>query len=186
MTGEQLIENINEIYYLVHQANTRMAILWLENMVFTWRWWLELGLTIIPWIVWFIVRKKESTDRLLYAALVTALIAGYLDYAGIALGLWSYKSQVIPFIPAFMPWDFTLLPVFTMFFLQYYPKVNPWIKALLYAGFGSFIVQPFAVYLDLYDPKQWKHYYSVPFLIVIYLIAHYFAYRSKFKKLDTK
>ena len=59
------------------------------------------------------------------------LICSWLDLMGILFGLWSYYDNVVPFSPAFLPWDFTLLPVVIMFLLQIKPKINPIIKAIL-------------------------------------------------------
>lgn len=33
-----------------------------------------------------------------------------------------------------------------------------------------------------YNPKEWKHWYSVPFALAIYLISHYAANGKRFNK----
>jgi hypothetical protein len=38
---------------------------WVHDIVVTWRWWVGVILTFLPWIFWFFYRKKESTDRYL-------------------------------------------------------------------------------------------------------------------------
>jgi hypothetical protein len=65
-------------------------------------------------------------------------------------------------------------------------KYQPFFKSLAYSLFGSFVIQPLSVFLGIYDHKIWQHYYSVPFFIVIYLIAHYLATRREFSPLDSK
>ncbi|MGM0875044.1 MAG: CBO0543 family protein [Bacillota bacterium] len=75
------------------------------------KWWLGVGLPIIPWLLWFKFRKKESSDRLLYVGYFVILISSWLDIMGVALGWWFYKSKVIPVIPTYIPWDITLMPV---------------------------------------------------------------------------
>lgn len=47
----------------VHQAHVELLHIWLKDIVFTWHWWIDLSLTILPWILWLKVRKKESTHR---------------------------------------------------------------------------------------------------------------------------
>lgn len=36
-----------------------------DDFLFTWQWWFGIALFIVPWIIWFILRNKESTGRLL-------------------------------------------------------------------------------------------------------------------------
>lgn len=174
----------DKIDALIEKAITNLQELWLSHIIFTWQWWLGVAMTVMPWVVWFLVRKKDSTGRLLYAGLLTIVVSSYLDVLGISLGLWTYYYHVIPFIPTFIPWDFSLLPVATMLFIQYKPKLSPYIKAVTFSAFSSFIFQPFNVWLGLYDPKEWKHYYSFPILVIIYLMAHFLSRRSRFKRIE--
>jgi hypothetical protein len=156
---------------------------WLNDVFLTWRWWLLVIITIVPWILWVLFRKKDSTYRLLLAGLSVALIASYLDKFGYWLSLWSYPIMPIPIIPAHIPWNLTLAPVSVMVTIQFKPNITPYLKSVVYSLFCSFVAQPLSVLLGLYDPKIWKHYYSVPFFIVIYLIAHYLATRQEFSPL---
>ena len=161
----------------------RFYYYWLNNVFLTWRWWLLVISAIVPWILWVRFRKKDSTFRLLLAGLSVALIATYLDKFGYWLSLWSYPIMPIPIIPAHFPWNLTLAPVSIMATIQFKPNINPYLKSVVYSLFSSFVAQPLAVLLGLYDPKVWRHYYSVPFFIVIYLIAHYLATRQEFSPL---
>ncbi len=159
---------------------------WLNNVFLTWRWWLVVILTIVPWILWVLFRKKDSTYRLLSAGLFVALITSHFDKYGYWLSLWSYPIMPVPIIPAHFPWNLTLFPVSVMATIQFKPNINPFFKSLAYSLFGSFVIQPLSVFLGIYDHKIWQHYYSVPFFIVIYLIAHYLATRREFSPLDSK
>jgi hypothetical protein len=156
---------------------------WLNNVLLTWRWWLVVILTIVPWILWVMFRNKDSTYRLLLAGLAVALITSYLDKFGYWLSLWSYPIMPIPIMPPHFPWNLTLAPVSIMATIQFKPNINPYLKSVVYSLFNSFIIQPLSVLLGLYDQKLWKHYYSVPFFIIIYLIAHYLATRKEFNPL---
>lgn len=99
-----------------------------------------------------------------------------------ALGLWEYNSELIPLTPPLLPWNFTIMPVTSMLFYQYKPQINPLIKSVVFSAIGSFIGQPMFAYIGVYNPKHWKHYYSFPILVIIYLIGHYFLTRKNFKE----
>jgi hypothetical protein len=177
------IKGTEGVYNLISQANDDMIKLWFKYTFLTWRWWLGVGLAIIPWVLWLIFKKKESANRLLFVGFFIMLITSWIDLMGILFGLWSYYFNVVPFSPAFIPWDFTLLPVSIMFLLQIKPKISPVIKAIAFSVFSSFLAELFFVWLGTYNPKYRKYFHSFPIVIVIYLISDWFSKRSDFKKL---
>ncbi|MFD2970589.1 hypothetical protein [Peribacillus deserti] len=83
-----------------HAFMDRMSA-WEQEVLFTWQWWLGIGLTIIPWIIWLIYRKKDSSGRLLYSGTFVALLSVTLDNIGVQLSLWNYLKA--PAIPAYFP-----------------------------------------------------------------------------------
>lgn len=172
------IRNAEQIY---HDANMELLHHWLSHGVFSWTWWICTALTILPWLFWFSVKKSDSTDRLLYSGFSIIILSSYLDMLGMSMGLWGYDCQIVPTIPPYMPWDFTLMPVVSMLFYQYKPNVHPFLKSVVFSAIGSFIVQPLFEWIGIYDPKGWKNYYSFPILIGIYLIGYYFYTRDRFQ-----
>ncbi|MGJ9386192.1 CBO0543 family protein [Salipaludibacillus sp. CF4.18] len=180
--NESLQEQIEKTYNLIVQAHNQMAEIWQENVLFTLQWWFGLTLAIVPWVLWIIYRKKDSTIRLLSAGFFVMLISSWLDFAGVTFGLWYYIYEIIYFIPSFFPWDFSLLPVTIMFLIQIKPNVSPLIKAIFFSVFTSFIAQPFLIWSGLYQPIHWEHIYSFPIYIVIYLIAHYISTRNSWSR----
>ena len=171
------------VYNSISQANVEMIKVWVKYSFLTWQWWSGVCLAIIPWVLWMIFRKKESTYRLLFVGFFVMLIASWLDLMGILFGLWSYYFNVVPFSPAFFPWDFTLLPVSIMFLLQIKPTFSPIIKAIGFSVFSSFMAEPFFVWIGVYNPKHWRSIYSFPIYIVIYLVSDWFSKRMPFKQL---
>jgi hypothetical protein len=169
-------KNGNEIEKLVYEK----IDIWKEYVLFSELWWLGVGLSIIPWIVWFIIRKKDSTDRLLYVALFVMVISLCLDVLGDQLGIWSYRYNVIPVLPTYLPWDITLMPLTVIVILQFKPKATPFLKALLFAFISSYLAEPFFHKLQIYNLKHWKYTYSFPIQIVIYLLSHYISKRNDF------
>jgi hypothetical protein len=175
-------DNVTEIEKLVQQC----IEIWINNIVFSGLWWMGVALTIIPWIIWLLFRERDSSDRILYAGFFVMVISVCLDAIGDQYGLWTYRFNVIPVFPAYLPWDVTLMPVTVMFFIQIKPNVNPFIKAILFALLASYIAEPFFNWLEVYDPNHWKYTYSVPIHIFIYLIAHYLTRREKFSRFYQK
>ena len=169
-------ENIEQIHKLIQEKIN----IWSEYVLFSGLWWLGVGLSVIPWIIWFIVRKKESTDRILYAGFFVIVISLALDIVGDQYSLWHYRYNVLPIVPTYFPWDITLMPVTVMIFLQVKPNMNFFIKAVMFALFSGYIAEPFFQWLEVYVPTQWKFTYSIPIQVAIYLVAHYLSRRDKF------
>lgn len=184
MNQKEYLEKADKIYDLIEKAHDKKFHFWLENVIFTWQWWLGLALLIVPWILWFFFRRKTSTYRLFTAGLFVIFISSSLDFIGVALGLWHYNYDVLPFLPSFTPWDITILPVITMFLIQLKPNLNPFLKAFIFAGGSAFIGEPIFSWLKLYSPEQWKYIYSFPFLFSIFLLAHFISTRNEYNSLE--
>ncbi|MGE5422266.1 MAG: CBO0543 family protein [Ignavibacteriales bacterium] len=174
---------LEHAYRLITEANHEMIRIWVRDTLFGWEWWLGFVLAIVPWVLWKIFKKQESTNRLLYAGMFVVIITSWLDIIGVLFGLWSYYHNVVPFSPAFVPWDFTLFPVTVMFLLQWKPDIPPIYKAIGFSIFGAFISEPIFAWLGMYNPKNWEYYYSFPILVCIYLVADWLSKRSDFEKL---
>lgn len=58
---------IRKGYDLIYQSGIQMYSTWFNYVLFTWRWWVQVAFTIIPWIVWGVFKRRQSTDRLLYS-----------------------------------------------------------------------------------------------------------------------
>ncbi|WP_254777626.1 CBO0543 family protein [Paenibacillus naphthalenovorans] len=86
------------------------------------------------------------------------IVSSWLDQLGIAMGLWHYHWEVIPFMPANFPRNFSLLPVTVMFLHQYKSGIHPLFKALLFGGFSAFVAEPISQMADLYHSIHWKQY----------------------------
>lgn len=176
-------KEIGDIYDLIKEAHRQMYRLWLENILFSWRWWVGLVLSIIPWLIWIKYRKKDSTDRLLLAGAVTIIITSFFDFVGSCYKLWYYDSKLIPIIPTYLPWDITLFPVSVMFLLQIKPNANRFLKALVFSISCAFIFEKFFKWAGFYFEVNWNSFYSFPIYFFIYLIADFFSRRDNFSRL---
>lgn len=172
-------KNLHEITQL-YQAHMNF---WYEHILFSWRWWLGVGVIIIGIIVFLSLRKSRQADRLFYAGFFTAIISMVLDMIGHYLGLWEYRYEVYP-PAAYFPWDIFFIPTVVMLLLLVKPAMNPWIKAIVLGLATSLIGLPVLNWLGIYNPLNWHYIYSFPIQVVIYLIAHYVSRRTKFDPLN--
>lgn len=172
------IDQVTQQYVATHDEIERI---WMEYMVFTWHWWLDVGLAVLPWILWFIVRDKKNTHNLLYAAFFTILAATILDMLGVAQGAWNYNTLLIPYLPQYLPWDLTVMPVTAMLFYQFYPKIKPWIKGIVFGLVASYVVEPIFIWLGVYEPTNWEHHYSLPIYFLIYMIGNWLYTKKRYE-----
>ncbi|MGD6942821.1 hypothetical protein ACQCT6_12365 [Cytobacillus gottheilii] len=85
--SKHIKELINEQYESIDDAHSALTEIWMEDILFSFGWLTTLVLTVLPWVVWFIFRNKDSSARLLLGGLWAMLISSWLDYVGVTLGL---------------------------------------------------------------------------------------------------
>lgn len=172
----EAVDRISLQYEIIHNEIERI---WIEQMVFTWHWWLDASLAVLPWIFWLIVRDKKNTHNLLYAGLFTMLCATLLCMAGISQGSWNYNTWLLPYFPEYLPWDLTVMPVGAMLFYQFFPKINPWLKGVAFGAVAAYAIEPLFILLGFYEPSNWEHHYSLPIYFVIYMIGYWLYTRKQ-------
>ncbi|MED4224587.1 CBO0543 family protein [Neobacillus cucumis] len=175
----------DELEKLTEMNNKAQEIkfdIWNDHVVFTAHWWITVFLTIVPWILWFFFRKKDSSSRLLFAGFFSMIVSILFDFIGTKLGFWLYYYDLMPFIPSFSPWDITLIPVLIMSLIQIKPSVNPFVKALLFSIIASFIGEPLFRHFGFYKPIKWDSLYSFPINYCIFLIAYFLSRRKSFNE----
>lgn len=178
-----LSKKTEEIYDTIVHAHEDMVALWLQDVVFTWRWYLGISLVLLPIGLWIFFRNKASTGRLLLAGFFVIIVSMLLDLVGTALGLWRYHYEVVPLIPSHIPWNLVLLPIMTMFFIQIRVGWNPYAKAVLFAVINSLVSEPLAEWVGFYVPVKWNGFYSFPIYIVIYIAAYKLTNKIEFKEI---
>lgn len=182
MPYDRAIKNAYEILY---NANHQIYITWFKYVLFTWQWWLQAALTIIPWILWAIFRKRQSTSRLLLSGMFVFIFSYILDLIGIISGLWQYRWELLPMTPSITPWDGSLIPVAVMLTLQYNPfNLNRYLKAIIFSAAASFLVEPIFMHYGFYILIKWKFIYSFPITGLMYLIADWLSRRDTVSKLN--
>jgi hypothetical protein len=171
MVPEHVKSKVAQYYSKYSDTAKDLFHFWKSEIVFTFSWWIGLLFIAVPWLIWFFVRDKRNTHKYLYAGFFVIIVSSYLDFIGIQAGLWMYYIEVVPTIPAYFIWDFTLMPVLVILMIQYKPTVNPYIKAVIFSIISSFIAEPLFESIGFYHTIHWKYYYSVPIQFVIFLAA---------------
>jgi hypothetical protein len=170
---------LDGIYIELSNLNYKIFHIWSTQIVFNWRWWLGVILCFLPWIIWIKIRDKKNTVRLLFVGLVVMIISTFLDSLGISYDLWHYNFKVLPLVNGVgFPWDYALLPVGIMLILQLKPQINVYIKAVIFAFCTAFIIEPFFVWISMYDIAHWKYQYSCIIYFFLYLLFSH-IYKSK-------
>ncbi len=172
------------LYDRLHEIHIEYFHVWKSTIFLSWRWWVGVGLIVIPWVVWLIVRKRGSTSRLLFVGAFIGLLASFLDMVGVALHLWYYPVTVFPLMPSFIPFDLSALPVTAMLWVQCFPKVRPIIKAIAFAVTGGFVFEPVCVRLGLVAHVRWEYWLTALALFFIYLLANFLSERRSFQPIS--
>ncbi|MBD1378915.1 CBO0543 family protein [Metabacillus arenae] len=179
-------EKADDIYKALVSADQKYHAFWFEYVFLSWQWWFCVILAVIPWVFWWKFRIKESTNRLLLGAFSIISISMFLDSIGAELGLWDYRYEPIPFLPSFLPWDLSLLPVIFLVLVQIKPNISPVLKAIFYSVISAFIGEPFFEWLGFYKLIRWNHFYSFPIYILIFLIVNSLVTSENFEQLKKK
>jgi hypothetical protein len=172
---QQEVDKILQEYGRVHDEIERV---WADKMVFTWHWWLDVALSVLPWVLWLIVRDRKKTHSLLYVGFFSMLIATLLDMAGVSQGGWQYNTLLLPYFPNYLPWDLTIMPVVLMLFFQYLPNISPWLKGAVFGATAAYVVEPIFIWLGVYESSGWEHHYSLPIYFAIYMLGYCLYTRS--------
>jgi hypothetical protein len=176
-------EKMDKLANAGNEITNQIIALWFNEVLFTWRWWVGVMITIFTWLFWIKYHKKESKYRLLTAGFFVMTVSVSLDAIGVQIGLWTYRYEVIPLAPAYIPYDLALMPVVIMFLIQYKPQYSPFKKSIIFGILTALIGEPLIVFLDIYKPENWRSLYSIPIYTVIFLIAHWLTTRKKFDTL---
>lgn len=184
MNHEEKEKIVGELYKEVDKVNDKYFNFWKEHTLLHWDWWVSLGLTIIPWLIWWKYRDKENTARFMFSAFFIVIISSWLDFMGVVCGLWYYTGKIIPSIPSYIPWDFCLVPVTMTLLMQIRPEGSPLKKAVLYGVLAAFIGEPLFELIGFYTRLKWENIYSFPIYILIYLCADWVSKRKSFGPLS--
>ncbi|RBP88729.1 hypothetical protein DFO70_11353 [Cytobacillus firmus] len=185
MAFEEGLAKSEKAYQQFTEISAAFADILKNDFITTWQWWFGLALFIIPWLVWFKYRKKDSTGRLLLAGLLSIILSLTIDLAALSLGLWSYPMIIIPLAPfLFLPYHFSLAPVGIMFALQIKPQMNSLLKGILFSAIAAFGGMNFFNAIDFYNPKSWSTLYDFVIFLTLYYAGYWITKMESLQGLD--
>lgn len=184
MTFQEGLNQVNKANEKIVEANRLIVDAAMNDFLFSWQWWIALAMIVIPWVIWLILRDRQSTARIFSAGLLMMVLAEILDTAGVSFGKWAYPVKVFPVATLNFSYRLSVLPVFLMLLLQYKPNINPFIKAFFFAGLGAYVGMPILSMIDLYKKIDWAYTYSFFILITFYLLSHWFSRLNSFEKIS--
>ncbi len=161
MNGERV--SFEEIIKARRELQDLTVAHWLQDDLYKWTWWLNVVLTIAPWIIWWkLVDRKRVLEILAYGLLVT-MTSTLMDEWGTQAVFWGYPDVMLPFIPRLFPIDYVLIPVIYMLVYQYFSEWKPFIIAsVILAAVFAFALEKAMEGLGLYQLYTWKSIYSFP------------------------
>ncbi|WP_102029064.1 CBO0543 family protein [Salirhabdus sp. Marseille-P4669] len=180
MEKQEKAERVGQLFEEFHHLHEEYGRFWLNETFLRWDWWVSVILAVGPWIFWSYYRKKKSTHRLLYAGVAVMLISLCLDYIGTALGLWYYTGKETPSFPAWLPFNFCMLPVCIMFLIQTKPHIAAWKKGIFFGALTAYLGEPLFVWAGYYVLNDWRYTYSLPIYALIFIFANWLARRQSF------
>ncbi|MDQ6600994.1 hypothetical protein [Bacillus salipaludis] len=92
---EKIISS-DKFFQRINQVEVEYVNYWKEHTLWNWEFWVSVALSIIPWLVWIILRKRGSEARLLLAGIFGLSVASWLDFLGLVFGLWHYSGRLLP------------------------------------------------------------------------------------------
>lgn len=137
---------------------------WISEELFSFGWFFNIIFLALLYTVWIlVVDKKRLREILLFGALM-AVVGGFVDVVGVSIGLWEYRTRLLPFSPALFPFDYTVIPIFFMLALQYTSTWrNYFIGSALATAAFSFIVLP--VYVAVGITQHHNFNYVISFIL---------------------
>lgn len=184
MTFQEGLNKIDQATQKITEANQLTIETVMDAFLFTWRWWIALAMIIVPWIIWMIFRDRKNSARIFSSGLLVMVISEIMDAIGVSYGMWAYPVKVIPVATVSFSFRLSVLPVFLMLLLQFKPQFNPYIKAIVYGGFGAYVGLPLMAMLDLYKKIDWTFTYSFFILTLMYLLSHWYSRRKSFEEIN--
>lgn len=161
---------------------------WIQEVVFTYQWWIIVLMLIIPFFIWWRLVDKTRIIEISIVGLMSSIIAFILDQIGSSLGFWTYP-YTLTHLERDM-WavaDFSILPFFYMMIYQWFPKWKTYlIGIVLFAVFSAFVGETIFQWLGIYVMLNWEHIYSVIGYILLGLFVKFVVERLKTLEVDFK
>lgn len=151
---------------------------WLRYELFTWQWWMLLGMLTLPWFLWWRFADKTRTAIILSYGLYLVLVVTAMDWIGAVLQWWIYPIKLTPILPFTIPLDWGMVPVTHMLIYQYFPRWKSFLVAeTIVAALGAFVAESLGEWAGIYLALHWYHHWSFPVYIMKAVIGKWLIER---------
>lgn len=94
LQSEKKLKEVGEFYSEIAKTNQDYLNYWLNNTLFHWDFWVSLIIfTIVPIVFWIKIRKKESSNRLLFSGMFVFIISSWFDFLGVQTEMVLYRES---------------------------------------------------------------------------------------------
>lgn len=144
---------------------------WRDDVLLTWPWWfLLLSMLVLIFLWWKTVDRTRFTSIVTFGLFIFAS-ALFFDTFGAELILWDYPYMVLPWGSRLFCVDL-MIAIFMMWLYQWFVSWPIFlIGATVMSTVFSFVLEPLAVWMEIYSMYAWKHYYSFPIYILLAAVA---------------
>jgi hypothetical protein len=171
--------NYNEIVQMREELKDAVFEYWINHTLFQWEWWVLLVLTIVPWVVFWMVVDKNRTHEILTFGFFIAILTVFVDDLGTFLVWWHYPHSLIGVSPPLVPVDLAITPCSMMIVYQYFRRWKAYLAVTLgLALFSSYIGETLFIMADFYALKSWRPFYSVIFYLAAGAVGKWFAEKT--------
>ncbi|MBC7914550.1 MAG: hypothetical protein H7Y07_10560 [Pyrinomonadaceae bacterium] len=163
-------------YEMIFQARTTLhnliLVKWLEEDVFSPRWWSIVVLVALSYLLCFSLFDKRRLSKLfLFGSLLTVGVVVY-ETVGVNFVFWVCATPIFPIIPClFVPY-LTILPVYYMLIFQYtttWRQFSLW--NLVAVSVYSLVLLPIFIHFKIVILDNWQEVYHMPMLFAIASLA---------------
>lgn len=152
------------------QLSTLSGEYWLQEVVFSFQWWFLLIATLLICWLWLKMVDRKNLRSIVLYGVITMGIVMFLDFLGAELVLWDYPAMVLPWGNRIIFINMIISIVYMLLY-QFFPAWNRFILAtVVNALIFAFVLEPLAIFMDVYKPYAWEHIYSFPIYILLPII----------------
>ena len=157
-----------KMFELQKKADQVLRENWLENVLFTYRWWIALALAVVPWLLWWKLVDRQRLFEIMTYGFMVMVVSIIFDAVGVEFDLWEYKYRLVPLLDVFIEYDIAVMPVVYMLVYQYFNSWKSFVMAhIVLAAVFAFAAEPLLVWMGYYVLINWEYIYSFPIYLAI-------------------
>jgi hypothetical protein len=145
------------------------------EILFSLQWWLMAAAIIGAYVLLWYAIDRSRLLPILFVGLLSFCISSTVDHVGTEILWWDYPYMMFPWGPRLLSADL-IIPVGYMLIYQ---RFRDWrtffLSSIGLSAVYTFLFEPFAQVMKVYEMYQWKHLYSFPIYVGIGLFSKWAA-----------